>query len=37
MDRRQLIRWAFGLLPALALIGLLLAVLLLGGDAEADT
>ncbi len=36
MDRRQLIRWIFGLLPALALIGLLLAVLLLAGDAEAD-
>lgn len=37
MDRRRLIvRWLFGLLPALALLALLLFVLLLAGDAEAD-
>lgn len=37
MDRRRLIRIAFGLLPALALAALLAFVLLLAGDAEADT
>jgi nitrogen fixation/metabolism regulation signal transduction histidine kinase len=37
MDRRRLImRWLFGVLPALALLALLLFVLLLAGDAEAD-
>ena len=36
MDRRTLIRWGFGLLQALALLALLLVVLFLAGDAEAD-
>ncbi len=36
MDRRRLIRYVFGGLPALALVALLFGALFLAGDAEAD-